>query len=264
MFGSLVIIFPTVHEGGCLFLRHGGKQWEFDSAKAASEQPDLSVGYIAFYSDVEHEVSLVKSGYRVTLTYNLYFCSSIRARPILATSPVEAAFTDALRAVLDDRTFLPNGGYLGFALSHHYPIKDSLGPLIGNLKGVDAVIEKVCGKLSLKASLKVMYKADDYRHPDRLVMLNKVPEIGSYQVEDAMGYFLKEYFGAKEVVSGGEEVVAKKDVEIWWVTDEPKVDENPAFKTPFIAYGNEASLDYLYGACSLVVSVGAAGYRSTI
>ena len=30
MFGSLVIVFPTRHEGGALFLRHRGHEWVFD------------------------------------------------------------------------------------------------------------------------------------------------------------------------------------------------------------------------------------------
>lgn len=73
MFGSLVLVFPTPHEGGSLVLRHEGKEWSFDSAKVLAEQPSPSIGYVAFFSDVEHEVLPVKSGYRVTITYNLYF-----------------------------------------------------------------------------------------------------------------------------------------------------------------------------------------------
>ncbi|THH26453.1 hypothetical protein EUX98_g7738 [Antrodiella citrinella] len=72
MFGSLVIVFPTKHEGGALILRDYDEEWTFDSAKIISEHDGLCVGYAAFYSDVEHEVAVVQSGYRVTLTYNLY------------------------------------------------------------------------------------------------------------------------------------------------------------------------------------------------
>lgn len=73
MFGSLVVVLPTPHEGGSLLLRHDGQEWEFDPSRAIAEKTDQHFAYIAFYSDVEHEVSLVKSGYRVTLTYNLSF-----------------------------------------------------------------------------------------------------------------------------------------------------------------------------------------------
>ena len=60
-FGSLVIVFPTKHKGGALVLRHGGGEWTFDSAKMVRTLVNPSVAYIAFYSDVEHEVTPVTS-----------------------------------------------------------------------------------------------------------------------------------------------------------------------------------------------------------
>ncbi|KAF8971147.1 hypothetical protein BDZ97DRAFT_1651431, partial [Flammula alnicola] len=75
MFGSLVVIFPTSHEGGSLMFHHEGQEQTFDTASAvsASSQTTPHAAFVAFFSDIEHEVSLVTSGYRVTLTYNLYF-----------------------------------------------------------------------------------------------------------------------------------------------------------------------------------------------
>ena len=71
MFGSLVLVFPTPHEGGALMLRHEGKEWTFDAARVLSATSHYAlkrVAYIAFFSDVEHEVLPVTSGYRVTST----------------------------------------------------------------------------------------------------------------------------------------------------------------------------------------------------
>ena len=74
MFGSLVVAFPVSHEGGALVLRHKRKEWTWDSSEILAQRTNpLSVAYIAFYSDVEHEVMEVTSGNRVTLTYNLHF-----------------------------------------------------------------------------------------------------------------------------------------------------------------------------------------------
>src|SRR6201996_3395291 len=77
MFGSLVIILPTKHEGGSLLLKHSSAHFHFDGASLLSphlsEQGTQSFAYVAFYSDVEHEVAEVTSGHRVTITYNLYF-----------------------------------------------------------------------------------------------------------------------------------------------------------------------------------------------
>ncbi|KAI0317149.1 hypothetical protein OF83DRAFT_174527, partial [Amylostereum chailletii] len=37
MFGSLVVVFPTDHEGGTLTFRHGRETWDFDSSRALSD-----------------------------------------------------------------------------------------------------------------------------------------------------------------------------------------------------------------------------------
>ena len=63
-------MFPTTHEGGIIHLRRKDDEWTFDSS-TPSNTP--SIIYIAFYNAVEHELSPVTSGYRVSLTYNLYY-----------------------------------------------------------------------------------------------------------------------------------------------------------------------------------------------
>lgn len=68
MYGSLVLIYPAAHEGGTLIFRHGNKEWKFDSGEALAKAKGPSIAYAAFFSDVEHEVTLLQSGYRVTLT----------------------------------------------------------------------------------------------------------------------------------------------------------------------------------------------------
>ena len=76
MFASLVIVYPTVHKGGALRFRHGSLDYTFDSAVEVSQAAAPSIAFAAFFSDIDHEVSVVESGYRVTLTYNLYYGSS--------------------------------------------------------------------------------------------------------------------------------------------------------------------------------------------
>ena len=72
MLGSLVIIYPTPHEGGELVLRHKSHEWKFDANFLTASQSSPSLAYVAFYSDLEHDVLKVTSGRRVTVTYNLY------------------------------------------------------------------------------------------------------------------------------------------------------------------------------------------------
>ena len=107
MFGSLVVVFPTKHDGGALMFRHGDDEWMFDSSEMVKANVDPTVAYTAFYSDIEHEVTPVTSGYRVTLTYNLHFSAdsaSNAAPPIVASSKSETAFRSALSTLLSDDT----------------------------------------------------------------------------------------------------------------------------------------------------------------
>ena len=77
MFASLVVIFPVAHEGGALKLCHGGNEWTVDSATVNNTTSPV-ISYIAFYSDVEHEVTPVTSGHSVTLTWNIYFQRTVK------------------------------------------------------------------------------------------------------------------------------------------------------------------------------------------
>jgi 2-oxoglutarate-Fe(II)-dependent oxygenase superfamily protein len=150
MFGSLVVVFPTPHEGGALLIRHQGQEWTFDSASTLSTAPPSSVGYIAFFSDVEHEVTPVVSGHRVTLTYNLYFddddgCGPAPAGDLTSepttfpaqVEPKEQRFRTALSALLENPDFLPDGGMLGFGLRHVYQVEGGGG--LDHVKGSDAI-----------------------------------------------------------------------------------------------------------------------------
>ena len=67
MFGTLVVVLPSEHEGGELIVRHAGRQVEADlSAREAGE-----IRYAVFYADCEHEVRPITSGHRSCLIYNL-------------------------------------------------------------------------------------------------------------------------------------------------------------------------------------------------
>jgi hypothetical protein len=68
MFGSLIIGLPSVHTGGELIVRFEGKEKKVSFAEATDQ---YSIPFVSFYSDCEHEIRSVKSGYRVCLVYNL-------------------------------------------------------------------------------------------------------------------------------------------------------------------------------------------------
>lgn len=65
MVATLVVSLPSVHTGGELVVSHGG---EIRTYRHADRD---RVGLVAFYADCLHEVRPVRSGRRVTLTFNL-------------------------------------------------------------------------------------------------------------------------------------------------------------------------------------------------
>src|SRR5260221_6226285 len=94
-------------------LRSYNHEWTFDRNRemaAAAHAP--SVGYVVLLKDIEHEVAPIISGYRVTLTYNLY---------------AEADDGSALQASAKDRalnTFCP--------LANAHAFRNALSALIDN------------------------------------------------------------------------------------------------------------------------------------
>lgn len=67
MFGTLVVCLPSEHVGGEVHLKHGQKQKVLRTAESSAHE----LSALAWYSDVEHEIKPVTSGYRLVLTYNL-------------------------------------------------------------------------------------------------------------------------------------------------------------------------------------------------
>jgi hypothetical protein len=275
MFGSLVIVFPTPHSGGELVFRHRGQEWTVDSAKALLSQSSPSIAYAAFYSDIEHEVLLVQSGYRVTLTYNLYYGKATDTPLTPSVQPNELVFKTALMELLSDPTFLPEGGNLGFGLKYQYPVDLKSGSLEGlsdSLKGTDAIIRRACKELSLDASLRVLYQTER-----ALVMVDRIADFGGMQINSRTrvlrrwmkGTFIEIYereepagcgYDTDEENKWSERYRLRVHEKVSWVTEMTKL--NRAGST-YVAYGNEASVETTYGDICLIVRVGVPGQRKT-
>ncbi|KAI6140439.1 hypothetical protein BKA82DRAFT_1008889 [Pisolithus tinctorius] len=128
MIGSLVIVFPTPHEGGELVLRKNDHERVVDFAKSMSESSQQPfVGYVSFFSDVEHEARVVTSCHRVTLTYNSYFIRETDPLPLtLSTSSLhDQTLAEAVYKLMTNNHVLPSGGYLGIGLCRQNLVTDS-------------------------------------------------------------------------------------------------------------------------------------------
>jgi hypothetical protein len=158
MLGSLVIIFPTPHKGGVLSLRsRTGHECSFDpSPETLDITHHPSIGYAVLFKDVEHEVAPITSGYRVTLTYDLYAESDDESIPPLAN---ERAFHDVFAALLENREFLADGGTLAFGIANAYSFGKKFKHVYGALRGSDAVVYRTLRALGFEPLLR-MYHED--------------------------------------------------------------------------------------------------------
>ncbi|KAA1470644.1 hypothetical protein DENSPDRAFT_710927 [Dentipellis sp. KUC8613] len=285
MFGSLVLVFPTSHAGGSLLLRHRGQEWSFDAATTLSTTAQDSdpqtpnIGFVMFFSDIEHEVSVVESGHRVTLTYNLYFnpATSKSADPEVPpiVPPQQALFKARLESLVADPNFLPDGGSLGFGLRHAYPfVNDDWVPKL--LKGSDGAIQRVCEDLGLESTFVLLYEDGQYFNGEDYTVQVIVDEQPFVRFDDELeipfaDYVIDEYGGrvvSREkslCLANGERTSRKVDEGIdeyvTWVTEPTS---HTVVEEAYVVYGNQASLGGSYGQVCLIVAIPEAKERSVV
>ena len=278
MFGSLVVVFPTPHEGGALSLRHHGHEWIFDSAKVLEAVNQPTIGYVAFFSDIEHEVAPVTSGHRITLTYNLYFDDI--GGPVSGDDAVskhlvppqllnQDRFSEAFKALLGNPEFMADGGTLAFGLRHVYPINGYLWHVYNILKGSDAVVYQSMRALGFDPVLYLFYDEEstyygkeykEYSNPIKGAMVDHLIYFdGTYceetvlDVVQGQGGFLVRQDGKRM-----DDDCDEDSEPIEWVT--PVTTYNRQ-KGAYASYGNEVSLTWAYGDVCMIVRIGKAGER---
>jgi hypothetical protein len=265
MFGSLVVFFPTTYEGGSLIMRRKGEEWSFDAAKALAECRGTHVAYVALYSDVEHEVSTVTFGHRVTVTYNLYFDDDSPAP--LTLSPSATALKNELETLLLDATFLPDGGLLGFNLEHYYPVQNAsssyvdLNHVAECLKGTDAEIMAIAKELSLHVSVRGLITFIP-KDEILLAMENNIPAFNEQSYHDDYQDVLSALISQGAKIVGVDKKAMrdeKPDMHVNWVTRLSKLNRR---RKIYAFYGNEAEAGYSYNSFCLFVEVGEPGKRS--
>lgn len=88
MVGTLVVTLPSKHTGGDLVIEKNGRVVECRGSVS-------KLALAAFYADCRHEVKPVKTGNRITLTFNLLVGGDTRQ------SPVDTAVDDVVRHLTD-------------------------------------------------------------------------------------------------------------------------------------------------------------------
>ena len=275
MFASLVIVFPTPHEGGALLLRRPGHEWIFDSGQALAANRDKaqpSIGYVAFFSDIEHEVAPVTSGHRITLTYILYFDDG---EPVSANdavtkhfNPPQPAIKDAFRetftTLLENPEFQADGGTLAFGLRHVYPINKGIKHVRSVLKASDAVVYQSVRALGFEPVLYLYYSYDRLQSIEGMIIdkvINFDEAVGDSEYEETDLFNMVHGEGGIFVTRGEVRSDNRYGVPelVKWVTPLTKLNRR---EDPYAAFcGNYRYLDWAYGHVCLIVRIGKAGDR---
>lgn len=125
MFGTLAVCLPSKHTGGNVELSFRGSQTTLSTAVTS----EWSVSYLAWYSDVLHEVKPVTSGYRIVLTFNLIQTGTTMLKGISTYNERTAS----LKAALDQWDIVCDPAFLIYLLEHKYTDASvSLDRLKGN------------------------------------------------------------------------------------------------------------------------------------
>lgn len=129
MFATLVVCLPSRHEGGALTVEHDGARHVFDSGGPESE---FRISYAAFYADCRHEISPVRSGYRICLVYNLALTAA-QAQP---GAPRNAALVEQTAELVRELLCEEGKGLDKLVIPFHHQYTRG-GLSLADLKGED-------------------------------------------------------------------------------------------------------------------------------
>lgn len=261
MFGSLVISLPSNFTGGILKVKHNDDCKEFD----LSINNNTEIKWVAFYSDCEHEITDVLSGYRITLTYNLYIRENENYEEQYKNIDItKIELYNTLKEIKEGKYNIKK---LGFIMEHKYPNLidfDENTNFIKILKGSDLKLFLICKKLDLYINFKgvIEVEIDDYNYKDfKNIFDNDYSDSDSEEEEYMLDNILlitddltinngSQYIEEdKELFECLEDSGAEYDKDITWVT-KPK---NWIQSSSYIAYGNEAETKYHYVTGAFIV-----------
>ncbi|EFX01365.1 hypothetical protein CMQ_6307 [Grosmannia clavigera kw1407] len=151
MFGTLVIVLPSIHQGGEVVLRHRGEKKVFASSHVAQ-------GFMGWYSDVQHEVLPVTMGYRWALTYNMTLVDPA-ADPPFASRLGHEQQSHLFSAV--EQWIEGGSGSPVYTLDHNYTeARISLQALKGRDMAVVQALRDISSKLPVDIFLAILEKQD--------------------------------------------------------------------------------------------------------
>ncbi|TFY70328.1 hypothetical protein EVG20_g2677, partial [Dentipellis fragilis] len=130
MFATIIIVLPSAFTGGAAHLSHGALSTVYDAAPTSQ----LGTTVLAWYTDVQHEIKPITSGYRLALSYNLIHTTQSLRPALSANLELVEELADILQAWTDGNA-KTNPDKIIYLLSHKYSQANLKGSA---LKGIDA------------------------------------------------------------------------------------------------------------------------------
>ncbi|KAL8873488.1 MAG: hypothetical protein Q9174_001062 [Haloplaca sp. 1 TL-2023] len=261
-FGSLVVCLPTHHEGGILRVKHRDQTIDFDWATKSDQQV---IQWAAFYGDCEHEVLEVTAGHRITFSYNLYY-SFVGEVGRAVHVPHQFPFYNIARDIVQEPTFLPHGGLIGFYCSHQYAHATNSGrkSLPHAFKGVDLAIYSVFRNLGFNVGVHPIIKNEQYQMGG-MSYKQLMRDTHDLARPDHVEYFLRKLEKAQ---IAADKARAKDsysfDRETEYTTSVGTELHGPTcqdYAGDGYEYGNEASMTWEFSAAAILVVVPRSGAR---
>lgn len=164
----MVISLPADHEGGQLAVRNAGNEVLFDWSNSANRKDSTPcIKWAAFYSDCEHEVLEVKSGHRITLTYNLYVTRGLGhlAGAAAALDATTLPLYKTLQTALKQSSFFGKGHVIAVWLTHAYAHTSKHNNFLpSSLKGADMSLYETALALGLHCKVVPVVTNGGYRN----------------------------------------------------------------------------------------------------
>jgi len=121
MVGTLVVCLPSRFRQGQLVLVHHGAVRAFDWGTQIDQDPDPHIiRWAAFYGDVDHSITRLWWGSRVTLSYILRAGATPALESVSTPENEGAIVLQRLRAALASKRFMPKGGVVAAPCTHMY------------------------------------------------------------------------------------------------------------------------------------------------
>ncbi|EIN13083.1 hypothetical protein PUNSTDRAFT_131306 [Punctularia strigosozonata HHB-11173 SS5] len=274
--GTITLCLPSSFTGGDLVVRKGDREIVYDWSTdvwGASGNPQLPWAFL--YADVEHEVLPVTSGMRVTAAWDVFTIPDSGTQISYDVLNSAAARTrdaskeyirQAILAMFDDMSFVPEGAILGFGFSHSYPIEgQEWSKTSRQLKGTDAILVDIFEHAGIKFAWRFRYDNDEEFESWYNDMLEydsktlrkiivepvidhpfKLDEFTSQEPGQLDGAYVEGSLTEELSTSG-----AKVRRDVMWVT----YPGQSSRAGDYTAYGNEASTEFYYVAPCLFVTI---------